>query len=149
MDAIDRLRSKTIWDGDCLLFTGYCDPNGYGQMSYQGKPHNVHRLHWILVNRSIANGLRVLHKCDRPSCVNLDHLFLGTQQDNMDDMISKNRQFHVRGQHHGKAMFTDQDVIEIRKLIAQEIPLTEIASKYKVYPSVICRIKSGKTWSHV
>jgi hypothetical protein len=70
--------------------------DGYGQFGYSidkdtWKPIRAHRASWIIHRGAIPNDLWVLHKCDTPLCVNPEHLFLGTNQDNMDDMMAKGR----------------------------------------------------------
>lgn len=65
---------------------------GYGQFALDSKtPVNAHRMSWELVNGTVPSGLFVLHKCDNRKCVNPEHLFLGNQQDNMEDMAKKGR----------------------------------------------------------
>ena len=81
---------------DCHWFTGFKDSSGYGQIRGPGKLLKAHRVAYELYVGSIPNGdgyhgMCVLHKCDNPSCINPDHLFLGTHQDNMDDKVNKNR----------------------------------------------------------
>jgi len=76
----------------CWEWKGNISSSGYGLLSYKGKNIGSHILSWILHNGEIENNLWVLHKCDNRKCVNPKHLFLGTRQDNMDDMVRKGRQ---------------------------------------------------------
>lgn len=89
------LRNVKKTDG-CWLWTGYTSTFGYGMMRFMGKSQNAHRLSWQVHRGPIPDGLSVLHKCDVPACVNPDHLFLGTQSDNMKDCASKGRLNFVR-----------------------------------------------------
>jgi hypothetical protein len=71
---------------------------GYGQFALDSKtPVNAHRMSWELVNGTVPSGLFVLHKCDNRKCVNPEHLFLGNQQDNMEDMAKKGRHVGTKG----------------------------------------------------
>lgn len=88
----ERLLAKSKQDGECLVWTGHCHRNGHGQSWYCGKPIGTHRLAWEIFNGPIPTGLQVLHSCDNPPCWNIKHLFLGTQADNMADMVAKGRQ---------------------------------------------------------
>lgn len=67
--------------------------HGYGAISVAGNQCAVHRVSFELFNGKIPEGIFVLHSCDNPSCWNPTHLFLGTQQDNMNDMKRKGRQY--------------------------------------------------------
>jgi hypothetical protein len=89
----------------CSLWTrahegpGYKTGRGYGSLQYKGVKYRAHRLAWEANNGPIPAGMYVLHSCDTPCCVNIDHLFLGTPQDNMTDMARKKRgrnQSHYR-----------------------------------------------------
>ena len=92
--------------------TGGCRPfsstftNGYGCFAYKGRNWRAHRVAWILVYGYIPDGLCVLHRCDNPACCNTEHLFTGTQADNMRDKIAKGRGYFpgprkpVRGDQH-------------------------------------------------
>jgi hypothetical protein len=100
----------------CWKWNGEIDKDGYGRMKL---PHSkgkrlAHRASWQVHNGEIPKGLCVLHKCDNPPCVNPDHLFLGTNRDNSDDMVRKNRQ--ARGSKSGRAILTESDVLKIRKM---------------------------------
>lgn len=75
----------------CIEWKGARNPQGYGQKCIKGKRYRTHRLAWEWANGPIPEGLFVLHKCDNPPCCNPDHLFLGTQTDNMQDMLAKGR----------------------------------------------------------
>lgn len=76
---------------DCIEHQGYKDKLGYGKCSYKGVSTTVHRRQWLRERGPIPDGLFVLHKCDNPSCYNLDHLYLGTQKDNIRDQFARNR----------------------------------------------------------
>lgn len=91
MEAAERLSAKLTSDGDCLIWRGYTLPKGYGLISYQGKPMQTHRLAWKLAFGEIPPEMHVLHTCDNPPCCNPEHLFLGTNQDNIDDKMRKGR----------------------------------------------------------
>lgn len=76
----------------CHLWTGTVCKHGYGRIYRKGaSPVLVHRVAWERVHGPIPAGLKVCHRCDTPSCVNPDHLFLGTQRDNLRDMYAKGR----------------------------------------------------------
>lgn len=77
----------------CWLWNGTKDGGGYGQIStFRGEaPAKAHRVSWEMRNGEIPAGMSICHKCDTPSCVNPDHLFIGTQADNARDMVSKGR----------------------------------------------------------
>jgi hypothetical protein len=90
----------------------------------------------------------VLHRCDNASCINPSHLFLGTAQDNVDDMIAKGRNAPpLRGEGNGKAILTTHQVQSIRRLIAEGWRSCDLARRFGVSPGAICHIKSGRTWA--
>ena len=92
----ERWEAKVLRTDACWLWQGYCDPHGYGRMTYQNRVCLAHRVSWELVNGPVPSDKRVLHHCDTPACVRPDHLFLGTQLDNITDSIMKGRQ---KGRH--------------------------------------------------
>ena len=95
------LKSIKINPNGCWDWQKYCCYNGYGTMTYRKRVgQRVSRVVYMLWKGPIPQGLFVCHSCDRPSCVNPDHLWLGTAKDNVQDMIKKNRQ--KKGKNHVK-----------------------------------------------
>jgi hypothetical protein len=78
-------------ENDCWEWKASLDTKGYGQFNINGKMNGSHRIAWILTNGEISGNLNVCHHCDNPKCCNPKHLFLGTQADNMLDMMLKKR----------------------------------------------------------
>ena len=81
---------KAEFEDGCLVWHGALS-DGYGMIWYEGKLIRAHRLAWLLSCGVIPKGMQVLHKCDNRKCINLKHLFLGTQADNLNDAVAKGR----------------------------------------------------------
>ena len=87
-----RQRSIPVTESGCWLWEQGCERAGYGEVGIRQSPERTaHRLSWLAFKGPIPQGLGVLHSCDVTGCVNPDHLFLGTQNDNMKDMARKGR----------------------------------------------------------
>jgi hypothetical protein len=128
---------------------------GYGQSGLKGKSIKAHRLSYLTFVGEIPNNLHVLHTCDNPTCVNPKHLFLGTNQDNMNDKVNKNRQ--AKGEDNGRSKLVQEEVDEIRTLYSAELEerakgkgtqLTqkELAKRFKVSQAEINDILNNKRW---
>lgn len=132
----------------CWMWTASTWSFGHGRMSAGGgRDTGAHRVSWEIHYGPIPDGLQVLHRCDNPSCVRPDHLFLGTHTDNMHDMITKGRNMH--GDQHTKAKLTSADVTRIRLLVRRGAVQRRVARLFDVSPSTICEVVSGKRWKSV
>lgn len=153
--AVERFWEKVIKGPDCWLWTGAVTSAGYGAFNViairtQKVTVQPHRYSWELANGPISDDLCVLHHCDTPLCVNPAHLFLGTRQDNMDDMIRKGRGGQPKGERNAWAKLTDGDVREIKRLLAEGVlSQRRIAERFGVNHGVVGRIKRGEGWCHV
>jgi len=114
------------------------------KMPFIGREVYAHRLSWFLFKGTNPKELDVLHKCDNPLCVNPDHLFLGTQKDNIMDRNKKDRQ--AKGEKSGLSKLTEE---EIRNIKNDKRKQTEIGKDYKVTKQNIFLIKHGVTWKHI
>lgn len=132
--------------GNCWEWTGVkFHSSGYGQFSYKLKTVSSHRYSWYLAYGEIPEGLFVLHKCDNKICCNPNHLFLGTQKDNSDDKVSKQR--HTKGNNHGMSKLTENQVFEIRRLWnTGKYYQREIGEMFDVSQTAISNILLRKTW---
>lgn len=123
---------------------------GYGCARFKDKMQSAHRVSWELAYGEIENGLFVLHECDNSACVNPKHLFLGTQQNNVDDMLKKNRSVPPRGEMNGRHKLTSSQVIRIRELgEAKQMQQKEIAELMGVSDATVNLILKRKTWKSV
>lgn len=136
---------------DCWLWIGGLDKDGYGQIGEGGwhsKKLKTHRLAWELAFGTIPDGLSVLHRCDNRACVNPDHLFLGTQADNMHDMKRKGRA--SKGERHPSTRLTADDVRGIRERRRNTTEtLVAIGNRYGVKLETVYSIVHGRVWTHV
>jgi len=124
--------------------------NGYGAFSYgSGRVKRKlysHRFMWQIMFGH-PKEKKVLHKCDRPSCVNPAHLFLGTMKDNTQDAMRKGR-FNTRGENNGDSVLTEDNVREIRRILSTNcLPQRIIAQKFGVSQNTISDIKIGRSWA--
>ena len=101
----------------------------------------------------IPKGMCICHRCDNRKCVNPDHLFLGTQADNVQDAMDKGRMSsgvnNLRGSQIGMAKLDEQKVLTIHKLLVLGHAIIDIATRYGVSRSTITQIKNGTSWRHV
>ena len=149
-NLIDRV---TVDDNGCWIWQGAIKNTGgkslpYGWITFRKKQMNAHRAAWIVNFGEIPSGMLVCHKCDVPLCVNPQHLFLGTQADNIRDMWMKGRH---PGPAHGivgsrSAKLKLDDVYKIRELLSTGKTQRDIAFEFGVTQSTISLINSGKNW---
>ena len=139
-------------DDDCWEWTGVKisrkDGRKYGRVTIHGIKTLAHRASWVLAHGEIPPDTEVCHECDNPSCVNPGHLFLGTHQDNMDDMNNKGRRVNIRaGEEHPMAKLTWNDVNEIRSLYdTGRFSFRTLGEMFHVHEDTIKNAVRGKNW---
>ena len=144
-------------DTACWEWTAGKSRQGYGRLFELNTGQlRAHRVSWVLHNgEPIPEGLLVLHECDNPSCVNPAHLFLGTYQNNTDDMIRKRRGYfpgvkNPRGSQNGMAKLTEDQVLQIRELYqSTQFTQVELGNRFGITNSVINKIVNRNSWSHI
>lgn len=133
-----------IPESGCWIWMSSLNKGGYGRVCAGKKPFFAHRVSYEQKHGSIPNGMMALHHCDVRCCVNPDHIFIGTQKDNMTDKVRKNRQ--AKGINHGNAKLTEDQVREIKSSSETSIKL---AAKFNYSASMIREIKNGNLWKHL
>lgn len=134
---------------DCWEYLGRLNHDGYGQFDHHNTASVAHRFSWELSFGKIPDGIYVCHKCDNPSCVNPNHLFLGTQKDNMEDMVKKGRGADKRGRKNGKSVVNESIVREIRVLYSNGWSYQKIADNFGVSNGCVNHIINGRHWAWV
>ena len=147
--------------GGCWIWTGTIDHKGYGRLrsgGRNGKSLLAHRVSLVIAGGPAANNQVVCHKCDNPLCVNPDHLFPGTQKENIRDAINKGRM--AVGRANSRARLVDADVLRIRCMYSKAPRsrggkrkrnglLKEIANRFGISVATVGDIVRGRTWKHL
>ena len=143
--AAERLRNRSIQNEatGCLLWQGSRSRDGYGMLYFNGRPTRVHRVAWILSRGPIPAGLLVCHHCDTPCCVNVDHLYLGTDLDNARDTSTRGRWNSRAGELNPRVRLTKE---QAESVLTDPRNGPELAAFYGVNRSTINRIRRGETW---
>lgn len=158
---MDRTLSERFWEkvdkrgeDECWEWQGakFIVTHPYGQIWVNKKIELAHRISWCLHHGFIPKELRVLHHCDNPPCVNPQHLFLGTQSDNLIDAAKKGRlRTSPRlGENHHDSKLTDNEVLEMRSSYKEKRePYKIIAKRHNVHPTTVGRIIRNERWQHL
>lgn len=158
-DLATRFWSKVDTSDECWIWVGSQRSNGYGCVYNDGRTRSAHRVAYELANGTIPEGLMVLHRCDNRICVSPSHLFLGTAHDNRHDAQQKGRlptgkqhwshqtpEHTTKGERHGSAKLTWEQVREMRQKYADGIPYRILAQELNITTRQAAYIVSGKKW---
>jgi hypothetical protein len=142
-------RRKLEWRGECLEFMGTRNRRGHGFVDVSKKrqrfPILAHRLAWVLANgREPGEGMLVLHRCNNPPCCNPEHLYEGTRQDNVNDMIAAGRHVAtlkgIKGVAHPASRYTLEQKGRAIGLIVNGRLSQRIAGwEAKIHPQTVSR----------
>jgi hypothetical protein len=144
----ERFWSKVAKSDGCWEWTAARLPAGYGKFC-KGKAGAgwvlAHRASWQMEHGDIPSGVVVCHRCDNRRCVRPEHLFLGTQLDNVRDCVAKGRS--SRGERSGTALLTLDSVRTIRTALAAGERHHDIASRFGVARQTVTNISTGHRWA--
>lgn len=148
----DRINANVFKTETCWLWTGFIDELGYGRISSNRKDYKAHRLSYQTFIGPIPPGMCVLHRCDVRNCANPEHLFLGSQLDNIKDMVAKNR--HRTNPRYGTenpmSKVNDSIVRQIRAIYADGgTSQRKVADQFGLSVMTVNRIVNRKLWGHV
>lgn len=138
--------------GRCWLWKGSPDSDGHsGYFGFNRDRCRAYRFSWILHFGPIPKGLFVCHKCDNGLCVNPEHLFVGTQKDNIADASTKGRMVGASfpGELNTQSKLREQEILEIRNSIGSGVSQRILAAKYCVHQASIWKVIHGKSWKHL
>ena len=142
----------SILGTSCWMWTSGLRDSGYGNFWTGTDFIAAHRFSYELHVGPIPDGLYVCHHCDNRPCCNPEHLFVGTHQDNMTDMVVKGRHYagnHFLGETNPSAKLTEADVLCIRELAQEGAPRKQIAAAFGVSVGMVEQITSRRAWKHI
>lgn len=145
----ELFEKKFVKTDGCWNWTANKYRSGYGQFGYGGLTQQAHRVAYQLYIGPIPDGLCVLHRCDNPGCVRPDHLFLGTQADNVHDCIGKGRKVSSFGEKNGNAKLTAEQVAVIREKRANGALLANLAEEFNISESAVSLIANRRNWASI
>ena len=131
----------------CRVWTAALTTTGYGAIRHGNRMRKAHSLMWEVHHGPIPEGMVIRHTCDNPLCVNIDHLLLGTQQDNLRDCVARGRS--NRGSKHGMSKLTEEQVIEIRHQVSAGARQRDVAGRFGVSQATVSDICRRKSWAHL
>lgn len=143
----DKFWVNVIKTDSCWLWNGVKDDSGYGLLCIDSNRSRAHRYSYTIHNGLIPKGLLVRHSCDNPSCVNPDHLSLGTHKDNKMDSILKLR--HAHHESNGRAVITTEIALKVKDMITNGSSPLKISEKLGISKYIVIDIKRGKTWNNL
>ena len=130
----------------CVEWTRSRVYNGYGRINVDGIICRAHRVAWEVERGRIPDGAHVLHHCDNPPCINVEHLYLGSPAINAMD---KSRRGRVRTKRGSESHLAKLDESTVALILKSPMSQSELATALGVSRSAICHVRSGRHWKHV
>jgi hypothetical protein len=145
--TIRRIMERTVLrPSGCIEWQGSKNGDGYAFVRFEGKTRKLSRLIWELNKGPIPEGLQILHQCDNRGCINISHLFLGTQKDNVRDCVNKGRNTTWPGETNWFAKLSKEQVSDIKEDTRKQ---QDIADDYGISQPNVSMIKHGHSWRHL
>jgi len=162
-EQIARFWSKVDKSGDCWIWIAGRIQTGYGSFYANGRSHRANRVAYEIATGPIPEGMFVCHRCDNPSCVRPDHLWLGSAAENSADMVAKGRaasgdqspvrlhpESRPRGEKHHAAKVTAETVKAIRARYVQGgVTQMALAALFSLDQTTISDIIRRRSWRHL
>jgi hypothetical protein len=140
---VEKTKTCWLWDGTPA------NDFGHGKIWVDGRFVGAHVFSYWLMVGPVADGLQVLHTCDVPNCVRPDHLYVGTQADNMADKMRRGRQNQVAGEKHGGSKLTEEKVREIRRGYALGRSQSSLSREFGIARTTVQAVVERRSWSHL
>lgn len=145
------LMARTVQQGECRIWTGSVNKKtGYGAVWDSGRTRQAHIVSYERHRGLVPPGMVVMHSCDRPACINPDHLSAGTHSENTKDMVAKGRANRATGEKHGRSKLTEEQVAMARrryKPYSRTDGSYALARELGVRQSTILDALKGTTWT--
>lgn len=149
-EEASRFDAKVAYEAltGCWLWDAKVQEAGYGQFWFRGESIGAHVASWMRHGGTSVGQLHVLHDCDLRCCVNPTHIFLGTHQENMRDMVRKGRAAGLKrtGEAHPLARLSEDDVRQIRVMYEGSVPRKRIAQTFGVSRATVLAVGTGRRW---
>ena len=145
----EKLLSKAVRQGECLVWAKHINRSGYGSVWSGGKNRDAHRVSYELHHGPIPQGMCVMHSCDNRACIEPSHLSIGTRTENMQDMANKGRASKVSGESHSLSKLTPSQVAEIRRRYTpydRKNSSCAMAREFGVNQSTLWSALKARTW---
>jgi hypothetical protein len=146
-NTLDDFWARVNRTGDCWIWQGSKDRDGYGFFHWENKQVRTHRFVAQEVLKLDISYLEVCHTCDNPGCVRPSHLFVGTTKDNKKDSVRKGR--HAKGETHACAVLSERQVRYVRRMVENGVSRVLIAKELHVSKTCIDFIAQRRTWKHI
>lgn len=145
----ERFEEKFRKTEGCWIWESAKLSTGYGIFSINNTTVYAHRVSYELYKEKIPDAKLVRHTCDNPSCVNPLHLIAGTYVENSKDMYERGRDRNLIGEDCSSALLKNDQIKDIRILIAAKAPMAWIDRQYGLSNGGTANIRDGRTWSHI